>query len=62
MSRTPARITQADAARIIRAAKLTGADSVRFFLPDVTIQIDLQVPNSAVPPQKDVAAEEEIVF
>ena len=31
MSRTPARITQADAARIIRAAKLTGADSVRFF-------------------------------
>lgn len=41
MSRTPARVTQADVARALRAAKQTGAGSVRI-LPDGTIRIDLQ--------------------
>lgn len=41
MSRTPARITQADVARAIRAAKQTGAGAVRI-LPDGTITIALQ--------------------
>lgn len=41
MSRTPARITQADVARAIRAAQQTGAGAVRI-LPDGTIQIDPQ--------------------
>ena len=41
MTRTPARVTQADVARAIRAAKQAGAGSVRI-LPDGTIRIDLQ--------------------
>lgn len=41
MSRTPARITQADVARAIRAAKQAGAGGVRI-TPDGTICIDLQ--------------------
>ncbi len=41
MSRTPARFTQADVARSIRAAKQAGAGSVRL-LTDGTIRIDLQ--------------------
>lgn len=41
MSRTAARITQADVARVIRAAKQAGAGSVRV-LPDGTIRVDLQ--------------------
>jgi hypothetical protein len=40
MSRTCARITQADIARAIRAAKQAGAGSVRILL-DGTIEIDL---------------------
>lgn len=40
MSRTPARVTQADVARAIRAAKQTGAGSVEL-LPDGTIRISL---------------------
>jgi len=40
MSRTPARITQADVARAIRAARQTGAGRVRL-LPDGTIEIDI---------------------
>jgi hypothetical protein len=39
MSRTPARITQADVARAIRAAQSCGAGPVRI-LPDGTILID----------------------
>jgi hypothetical protein len=61
MSRTPARVTQADVARAIRAAKQTGAGAVRI-LPDGTIQIDLQAPNLAVPPEKDIAPKMEIVL
>lgn len=41
MSRTPARVTQADVARAIRAAQQCGAGAVRV-LPDGTIQIDPQ--------------------
>jgi hypothetical protein len=40
MSRTPARITQADVARVIRAAKQAGAGTVEV-LPDGTIRISL---------------------
>lgn len=40
MSRTAARITQADVARAIRAAKQTGAGTVEV-LPDGTIRISL---------------------
>jgi len=39
MSRTPARVRQADVARAIRAAKQAGAGRVRV-LPDGTIEID----------------------
>lgn len=46
MSRTTARITQADVARAIRAAKQTGAGCVEV-LPDGTIRIDLS-PSSTV--------------
>ncbi len=41
MSRTPARIRQADVARVIRAAQQTGAGQVRI-QPDGTITIDPQ--------------------
>lgn len=41
MSRTPARITQADVARVIRAAQQCGAGKVRI-APDGTIEIDPQ--------------------
>jgi hypothetical protein len=40
MSRTPARVTQADLARAIRAAKQAGAGTVEL-LPDGTIRINL---------------------
>ena len=40
MSRTPARFTQADVARTIRAAKQAGAGAVEL-LPDGTIRISL---------------------
>jgi len=40
MSRTPARFTQADAARVIRAAKQCGADAVDF-KPDGTMRVML---------------------
>jgi hypothetical protein len=41
MSRRPAKITQADVARAVRAAKQAGAGTVRL-LPDGTICIDIQ--------------------
>jgi hypothetical protein len=40
MSRTPARFTQADVARAIRAAKQAGAGAIEL-LPDGTIRINL---------------------
>lgn len=42
MSRTPARVTQADLARAIRAAKQTGAGCVEI-APDGTIRISLSI-------------------
>lgn len=67
MSRTPARVTQADVARAIRAAKQTGADAVDV-LPDGTIRIQLS-PTAApagasgpTPAPEAVAEEKVIVF
>jgi len=44
MSRTPARFTQADVARTIRAAKQAGADGVEV-RPDGTIFVHLSGPH-----------------
>lgn len=64
MSRTPARVTQADVARAIRAAKQTGAGAVEV-LPDGTIRIQIAPASApaespAAPPP--VAEEKVIVF
>lgn len=69
MSRTPARVTQADVARAIRAAKQTGAGAVEV-LPDGTIRI--QIAPAAAPAEPEtgdptpapepVAEEKVIVF
>lgn len=61
MSRTPARITQADVARAIRAARQTGAGSV-LILPDGTIRIDLQGEGSGDEQQSSIVPEIEIVL
>jgi hypothetical protein len=61
MSRTPARIRQADVARAIRAAQQTGAGCVRI-LPDGTIRIDLQGEPSGEKPENTVEPEIEIVL
>jgi hypothetical protein len=58
MSHTPARITQADVARAIRAAKQAGAGRVRVLL-DGTIEIDLSSPmggktEKAVEPDREI--------
>jgi hypothetical protein len=55
MTRTPARITQADVARAIRAAKQAGAGAVEL-LPDGTIRISLtkDKPETQDEPEKDV--------
>jgi hypothetical protein len=56
MSRTPARFTQADVARSIRAAKQAGAGAVEL-LPDGTIRIrldGLQKPSQPVEPDQEV--------
>ncbi len=55
MSRTPARITQADVARVIRAAQQCGAGKVRI-APDGTIEID---PKPKAAKQKEVAQTED---
>ena len=60
MSRTPARLTQADLARAIRAAKQAGAGSVRILL-DGTIQIDLTA-QTGENIEKAVEQEREIVL
>jgi hypothetical protein len=61
VSRTPARITQADVARALRAAKQAGAGMVQI-MPDGTITIDPQ-PSKGVEPQKtEIASDEEIVL
>jgi hypothetical protein len=56
MSRTPARFTQADVARTIRAAKQAGASAVEL-LPDGTIRIRLdgrENPVRPVEPDREV--------
>jgi hypothetical protein len=57
MSRTPARFTQADVARTIRAAKQAGAGVVEL-LPDGTIRISLldgsQMPAPPVEPDREI--------
>lgn len=50
MSRTPAKIRQADVARAIRAAQQTGAGVVRI-QPDGTITIDPQPESSGDKPK-----------
>lgn len=57
MSRTPARVTQADVARAIRAAKQAGAGAVELF-PDGRIRIDLTGEKAVKP----LEAEEEVVL
>jgi hypothetical protein len=61
MSRTPARITQADVARAIRAAQQCGAGSVRI-MPDGTILIDPQRQKQPAKEEKAVEPEREIVL
>jgi len=61
MSRTPARITQADVARAIRAAQQCGAGSVRI-MPDGTILIDPQRQKQTTKEEKAVEPEREIVL
>jgi hypothetical protein len=56
MTRTPARFTQADVARTIRAAKQAGAGAVEL-LPDGTIRICLdrpEKPAQLVEPDREV--------
>ena len=52
MSRTPARCTQADVARVLRAAKQAGAGTVEV-LPDGTIRINL-TGEKTVEPEREV--------
>ena len=52
MPRTPARVTQADIARAIRAAKQEGAEGVKV-LPDGTIYISLDR-KTPEPPHEEV--------
>lgn len=61
MSRTPARITQADVARAIRAAQQCGAGRVRV-LPDGTITIDPQPEKPLKKEEKGVAPERRITL
>ncbi len=61
MSRTPARITQADVARAIRAAQQCGAGQVRI-LADGTITIDPQPGKLPPAAQNEIASDPEIVL
>lgn len=58
MSRTPARLTQADVARAIRAAKQAGAGMVEL-LPDGTIRIRL---DGSEKPAQPVEPDQEVVL
>ena len=53
MSRTPARITQADVARVIRAAKQAGAAGVEL-RPDGTFHITLSGERKVIEPEPEV--------
>jgi predicted polyphosphate/ATP-dependent NAD kinase len=50
MPRTPAKVTQADVARVLRAVEQTGVDVVVEVLPDGTIRISRK---SSEPPKLD---------
>lgn len=57
MSRTPAKLTQADVARALRAAKQAGVWPVRI-LPDGTIEIGGQAQDTVNPQDIKIAPEE----
>lgn len=59
MSMVPSRITQADVARVIRAAQQCGAGQVKI-LPDGTITIDPQPRKQREQDEKDVAGKRRI--
>jgi len=61
MPRRPAQHTQADWARIIRAAKQAGAGAVRY-TSDGTIHVDLQPTNGAESQQNEIAEDDEVVL
>lgn len=61
MTRTPARVTQADVARAIRAAKQTGAGAVEV-LKDGTIRINLSPLSTEGTPSVPVEPKREIVL
>jgi hypothetical protein len=61
MSRTGARITQADVARAIRAAKQTGAGCVEV-LQDGTIRISLSPLSTPKQAPEGIAPENEVVL
>jgi hypothetical protein len=61
MSRRPARVTQADVARAIRAAQQTGAGAVRI-QPDGTILIALQPETAGDKTQIEVDEGAEVVL
>jgi hypothetical protein len=55
VSRTPASITQADVARVIRAAKQAGAAAVSLLLPGGTFRIELAgIPGGKSVPPVDI--------
>jgi hypothetical protein len=61
MSRRPAKITQADVARAVRAARQAGAGTVRL-LPDGTICIDIQAQRVENKPENAVDADKDITL
>ena len=61
MSRTPARVTQADVARAIRAAQQCGAGQVRI-MRDGTITIEPQPGKRAQADEKEVEPNRSIVL
>jgi hypothetical protein len=61
VSRTPARITQADVARAIRAAKQAGAGCVDV-MPDGTIRISVSPPSTGQVRRQEVEPREEIIL
>ena len=54
MSRTRARVTQADIARVVRAAKQAGASAIEM-RTDGTLLILLTAPENKAPPPRDDA-------
>lgn len=61
MSRTHARITQADVARAIRAAKQAGAGCVDV-MPDGTIRINLSPSSTAINKPEGLAPDHEVIL